>query len=69
VAAFRLIRYTYFGSFTLDGVAQAPVTLTSGKARFSFSGLSVGVHTLAAHYSGDANFKPSNLATVDHEIT
>ncbi len=40
-------------TFTVDGTAQAPVTLSAGQAVFSTSGLSVGSHTLTAAYSGD----------------
>jgi hypothetical protein len=56
-------------TITLDGVAQPPVVLIAGKARFSFSHLTIGTHTLTARYSGDANFNPSTLATIHHKVT
>jgi predicted pyridoxine 5'-phosphate oxidase superfamily flavin-nucleotide-binding protein len=36
------------------------VTLSGGRARFTASALSVGHHTIAASYSGDANFTSSH---------
>ncbi|MGI0045972.1 MAG: Ig-like domain-containing protein [Nitrosotalea sp.] len=42
-------------TFTVDGIAQSPVTLSGGQAAFSSSSLSVGSHTITAAYSGDTN--------------
>ena len=40
-------------TFTLDGTAQTPVTLSAGRAAFITSTLTAGSHTLTAAYSGD----------------
>ena len=42
-------------TFTVDGTAGSPVTLSNGKASVSTSTLSVGTHTVTAAYSGDGN--------------
>jgi hypothetical protein len=52
-------------TFSVDGVPQAPspVVLTDdgfvGLATFTASGLTAGVHTITASYSGDVSFDPS----------
>jgi hypothetical protein len=45
--------------FTVDGVAQAPVTLAGGQANLLVAGLGVGSHTVSAAYSGAGNFATS----------
>ncbi|MBI1761579.1 MAG: Ig-like domain repeat protein [Acidobacteria bacterium] len=48
--------------FKIDGVAVgAPVALNgaTGTASFTTSTLTLGVHTITAEYSGDANYNPS----------
>jgi hypothetical protein len=42
-------------TFTIDGAAQTPVTLSGGTASTSSSSLAVGTHTITAAYSGDTN--------------
>ncbi len=41
-------------TFSIDGTAGAPVALSAGQASFSTAALSLGSHTIAAAYSGDA---------------
>jgi phospholipase C len=42
-------------TFTVDGTAGTPVTLSSGTATFTTSTLTTGSHSVTAAYSGDAN--------------
>jgi autotransporter-associated beta strand protein len=58
-------------TFTLDGVAQAPVALNgAGQAALNPGILNAGTHTLAAAYSGDVHFAASNGAlALDQVIT
>jgi hypothetical protein len=54
-------------TFSVDGVAQAPVSLNaSGQARISLAGLGVGTHGVSFTYSGDSNFlgSTSNSTTL-----
>lgn len=46
-------------TFTVDGVAQSSVPLSSSHAHFSISNLTPGGHTISAAYSGDATFSAS----------
>ena len=50
-------------TFTIDGQAQAPVSLTevggSDQATFTTSTLTPGTHTITAAYSGDSTFASS----------
>lgn len=47
-------------TFTVDGVAQAPVALNgSGVAKLNTAGLSVGNHTVSAAYAGNSSFTAS----------
>jgi hypothetical protein len=55
-------------TFTVDGTAQAPVTLTNGQATFNATTLSIGTHTVTAAYSGDANFNTSTSAAVTQTV-
>ena len=55
-------------TFTVDGVAQAPVPLSSGAAIFTTSQLSAGTHTITASYSGDAYHAPSSSSTLTQTV-
>lgn len=48
-------------TFTVDGVAQAPLALSGGTASFNTSSLSASTtaHTVSAAYNGDTNFQTS----------
>jgi large repetitive protein len=51
--------------FTIDGVAQAPATLTDkGKATLTVAGLAPGVHTITATYPGSADYLSSTSSQV-----
>jgi len=55
--------------FTVDGVAQAPVPLSSGVAVYATSALSVGNHSVRADYFGNSNFAASNDALASgHDV-
>jgi hypothetical protein len=56
-------------TFTVDGVAQPNVTLSSGQATFSSSTLSTGSHTVTAAYNGDGNFTTSTSVNVSDTVT
>jgi hypothetical protein len=49
-------------TFTIDGVAGAPVALSGGKASFTTAALAPGTHSITAAYSGDSTFLPSNAS-------
>ena len=57
-----------FVTFTIDGVSQAPVSVSAIAgglgATLSTSALSVGSHNVSASYSGDSNFASSVSNTV-----
>ncbi len=55
-------------TFTLDGNAQTPVTLTNGSVAFSASSLTVGTHTITASYSGDATFASSTSSVLTQTV-
>ncbi len=55
-------------TFTIDGVAQTPVTLGSGQATFSTSTLGAGSHQIAAAYSGSSSFNVSTSATLTQVV-
>lgn len=46
-------------TFTVTGAPPQTVALTGGTASATFTGLSVGAHTVTATYNGDTNFTPS----------
>jgi hypothetical protein len=56
-------------TFTIDGTAQSPVPLSSGKASYSTSSLSVGTHSIMATYSGDTNDVSSTSPTSTQTVT
>ena len=55
-------------TFTIDGVAKAPITLSSGKATLSTNALSVGNHTITAQYSGNSNFTGSTSTSLKQSV-
>jgi hypothetical protein len=55
-------------TFTIDGVAQAPVALSGGTATFTTSSLSPGGHAVTAAYSGDANCAASTSSTLTQSV-
>jgi Big-like domain-containing protein len=50
-------------TFSVDGGAGTPATLSGGQATFTTSSLTVGAHNITATYGGDANFASSTTAT------
>jgi arylsulfate sulfotransferase len=54
--------------FTVDGLAQPPVTLSNGTAQLSTSTLSTNQHTIGASYNGDGNFSASTNALADGQV-
>ncbi|SEP65238.1 Putative Ig domain-containing protein [Devosia sp. YR412] len=46
--------------FSIDGVAQAPSTITAGVATLSTSGLTIGPHVITANYAAQGNFGASS---------
>jgi hypothetical protein len=50
-------------TYTVDGVALAPTTVSGGTASLATQELGVGSHTITAAYSGDANYAPSTATT------
>jgi hypothetical protein len=50
-------------TYTVDGRDTAPVALAGGASPLSSAALAVGSHTIAATYSGDANFASSTKST------
>jgi hypothetical protein len=60
-------------TFTIDGKAGAPVPLTvvngQYQASFSTATLAAGSYTIAAAYSGDSNFAPSNSSAETQVVT
>ena len=59
-------------TFSIDGVAQAPVKLTEfngqAQASFSTSSLGLGDHTIVATYSGGPGFAPSTSSPLTQAI-
>jgi hypothetical protein len=51
-------------TFTIDGVAGTPVTLSGGAATFTTSSLNPGSHSVSASYLGDANCIASTSSTL-----
>jgi DNA-binding beta-propeller fold protein YncE len=57
-------------TFTIDGVAQPPVTVSAaGIAELLLDSLSVGTHSITATYSGDANHAGSLSGTLSQVVT
>jgi hypothetical protein len=50
-------------TFTIDGTAEIPVTLTNGAATTTTSFSTGGAHTIIAAYSGDTNYYASTSST------
>jgi large repetitive protein len=55
-------------TFTIDGAAQAPVTLASGKASLKINTLAAGTHTITATYNGNTTFGPSTSAALTQTV-
>ena len=56
--------------FSIDGVAQSPITLSGGSATLPLSNLSVGNHTVTAAYAGSTNFAPGTATLAGgHTVT
>lgn len=56
-------------TFSLDGTAQTPSTVSGGKATFTPStALTAGTHTVSAVYSGDSNFTGSSSNTLTQTV-
>jgi len=51
-------------TFTVDSVAQAPVTLVNGAYTLTLSSLNAGSHNISASYAGGGNFTGSNTSTL-----
>ncbi|HYG73552.1 MAG TPA: YDG domain-containing protein, partial [Planctomycetota bacterium] len=55
--------------FTVDGTAQAPVTLNNGAASLSLSNLGIGAHSVSAAYTGNQNLSGSTSAALQQSVT
>jgi len=55
-------------TFTIDGVPQATVPLTSSQTQFSISNLALGSHSVSAAYSGDPTFAASTSNVVTQVV-
>jgi hypothetical protein len=56
--------------FKIDGANYgSPVTIASGKASTSVTGLTIASHTLSATYSGDVNYAPGGPVSVTIGVT
>ena len=56
--------------FKVDGANYgSPVTISSGKASTTVTGLTTASHTLSATYSGDANYAPGGPISVSIGVT
>ena len=53
---------------TVDGAAGPTLTLNNGEATYSTTSLTVGSHTIAASYSGDANYSASTASSFTETI-
>jgi hypothetical protein len=49
-------------TFSVDGGAGTPATLSGGQATFTTSALTIGAHNITATYGGDTNFAGSTTA-------
>lgn len=54
--------------FTVDNVAQAPVTLSGGIARFATNTLSLGGHTVRAAFAGSSTYLASASAALTQTV-
>jgi hypothetical protein len=55
-------------TFTVDGIAQTPVSLSGGSAQYITSSLAVGTHSITAAYSGDSSFNGSTSSTLTQTV-
>lgn len=56
-------------TFTIDGAARPPVTLSRGLAKLTVDTIAVGDHQVTATYSGDAQFLGSRSGTLSLSST
>jgi Bacterial Ig-like domain (group 3) len=56
-------------TFSVDGTTQAPVTLSSGQAKYITSSLAAGTHNVSAQYGGDSNYSGSTSSTVVQTVS
>jgi len=54
--------------FTIDGVAQIPVTLASDKATLKLATLTPGAHTVTAQYTGASGYASSASGTLTETV-
>ena len=54
--------------FTVDGAAQAPVTLTGGQATLSLPALTAGAHTITAAYTASTGYATSTSAALTQTV-
>ena len=62
--AFNVASATGSVTFTINGVAQKPVAISSNTASIQFSALSGGVNSVSATYSGDINYAPATASAI-----
>jgi len=56
-------------TFSLDGVAQTPSPINSGKATLTIPGTTaLGVHAISAVYSGNSSFAPSTASAMSFAV-
>lgn len=55
-------------TFTIDGVAQAPVALVNGAATLRLPTLPAGAHTIGAGYGGDDSFAASTATDLTQTV-
>jgi hypothetical protein len=55
----------FFDGGTLIGTGTVDA---AGVAKFTSTALPVGTHTITASYTGDSNFKPSNVGSLSQEV-
>ncbi len=56
-------------TFTVDGTAQMPVTVSNGYyAAYTTPALALGLHTITATYNGDSSFGPSTSSALTQTI-
>jgi sugar lactone lactonase YvrE len=63
-AAFNVAAATGTVTFTVNGAQQKPVALSNNTASIQISGLSGGVNSVSATYSGDINYAPSTANAI-----
>jgi len=56
-------------TFNVDGVDRAPVTISSGAATTTLSGLAAGTHTITATYNGDVHHLAKTSTAFSQTLT